>query len=68
MLSAQTYRVFLAEKLPDMLEEIPLALRRNMWFQHDGAAAHFACQVREHLTATYNDRWIGWGGPVAWPL
>ena len=38
-----------------------------MWLQHDGPAAHFARQVREHLTATYNDRWIGFGGPVAWP-
>ena len=30
------------------------------------SVAHFACQVWEHLTATYNDRWIGWGRPVAW--
>ena len=36
---------FLTEKLPEMLEEIPLVLRRNMWYQRDGAAAHFACQV-----------------------
>jgi hypothetical protein len=59
--------VFLEEKLPEMLEEILLTLRRNMWFHHDGAAAHFARQVREHLTATYKDRWIERGGPVAWP-
>jgi len=50
-----------------MLEEILLALRRNMWFHHDGTMAHFARQVREHLTATYKDRWIERGGPVAWP-
>ena len=22
---------------------------------------------KQHLTATYNDRWIGRGGPIAWP-
>jgi hypothetical protein len=59
--------VFVEEKLVEMLEEIPLAFRRNMWFQHDGAAAHFAHHVRKHLTATYSDRWIGRGWPVAWP-
>jgi hypothetical protein len=48
-----------------MLEEIPLSIRSNAWFQHDAAAAHFTRQVREHLTATYNGRWIGRGGPVA---
>jgi hypothetical protein len=40
-------------------EEIPLTLRRNVWFQHDGTADHSSRQVREHLTATYNDCWIG---------
>jgi hypothetical protein len=44
--------VFLEEMLPELLEEIPLAFRRYLWFQHDGAAAHLARQVREHLTAT----------------
>jgi len=24
-------------------------------------------QVREYLTITYNNRWIGRGGPIAWP-
>jgi len=30
------------------------------------SAAQFACQVWEHLTATYSDRWIQWGRPAAW--
>jgi hypothetical protein len=59
--------VFLEEMLTELLEEIPMSLRKKMWFQHDRAAAHFALQIREHLTATYKDRWIGRGGPVAWP-
>jgi hypothetical protein len=36
--------VFLEEKLPEMLEDIPLA-----WFQHDGAVDHFACHLPESL-------------------
>jgi len=66
-LSAQFYCVFLEGKQPEMLEEMLLALRRNMWFRHNGAVAHFADQVQEHLISTYSDCWIGWGGPVAWP-
>jgi hypothetical protein len=59
--------VFLDENLTEMLEEILLTLRRNMWFHQDRATTHFARQVREHLTATYKDRWIERDGPVAWP-
>jgi hypothetical protein len=60
--------VFLKEMLPELLEEIPLSLKRNTWFQHDWAAADISRQVREHLTTTYKDRWIGrgGGGAVAW--
>jgi hypothetical protein len=66
-LSAQIYRVLLDEMLPELLEEIPLSPRRNMWLSHDGATAHFARQVREHLAATYENRWIERDWPVAWP-
>jgi hypothetical protein len=31
--SDQTGHVFLEEKLPEMLEEILLSVKRNMWFQ-----------------------------------
>jgi 5-methylcytosine-specific restriction endonuclease McrA len=33
-------------KVLEMLEEIPLSVRRNVWLQHDGAAAHCALQIR----------------------
>lgn len=58
-LSAQIYWVFLEEMLPELLEDIPLALRRNTWFQHDGFACHWARQVPEHLTANYEMDWTG---------
>ncbi|KAJ4445736.1 hypothetical protein ANN_12421 [Periplaneta americana] len=31
------------------------------------ADMHFSIAVRNHLRATFGNRWIGRGGPVAWP-
>ncbi|KAJ4432124.1 hypothetical protein ANN_20740 [Periplaneta americana] len=39
----------------------------RMWFMYDGAPAHFLRIVREHLTLTFQDRWIGRGSPTPWP-
>lgn len=66
-LNGEAYLTFLRDTLPELLEDIPLALLRDMWFMHDGAPPHFSRAVREHLNATFNLRWIGRGGPVAWP-
>jgi hypothetical protein len=41
--------VFLEEKLPEMLEEILLARRKNMWFQHNGAVAHLHIRSKNIL-------------------
>jgi hypothetical protein len=38
-----------------------------MWYMHDGAAGHFSLAVRDVLSNTYHDIWIGRGGPTAWP-
>lgn len=61
------YLTFLQEILPELLEDVPLDIRQHMWFQHDGAPAHFSLAVREYANQTFGDRWIGRGGPVAWP-
>jgi hypothetical protein len=34
---------------------------------NDDAPAHFRLTVRDILKNTYHDRWIGRGGPTAWP-
>ena len=36
-------------------------------FQQDGAPPHWSREVRDYLTMTFGDRWIGRGGPTAWP-
>lgn len=66
-LTGEVYRNFLEETLPDFLDDVPLATRIAMWFMHDGAPPHFSLVARHFLTATYGDRWIGRGGPHAWP-
>lgn len=66
-LNGQNYLVFLQDMLPELLEDVPLHLFRDHWFQQDGCPAHFARAVRDHLDQAYPNRWIGRGGPVSWP-
>ena len=61
------YIIFIRDILPEMLENVPLQVRQRLWFQHDGAPAHFALDVREYLNNVFPNRWIGRGGPVQWP-
>lgn len=61
------YLNFLQNDLPNLLENVPLAIRAHMWFQHDGAPAHSTRVVRQFLDATFPERWIGRGGTIQWP-
>jgi hypothetical protein len=67
-LTDQRYRDFLKNVLPVLLEGVPQAVRQTLWFQNNGAPAHCGEDVRRWLNATYAERWIGRGGPFAWPL
>ncbi|KAJ4431825.1 hypothetical protein ANN_20430 [Periplaneta americana] len=42
-------------------------LVRQLWYQLDGAPAHFTLPVRQWLDHHFPGRWIGRGGPIAWP-
>jgi hypothetical protein len=66
-LTGNTHEVFLRNELPDLLEDIPLMIRRQMYFQHDEAPHHYTIRVREYLNESFPNRWLGRGGPVAWP-
>lgn len=68
-LNGEVYLNFLRETLPELLENLPLLVRRDMWYMQDGAPPHFALAVRQHLHQTYPDRWIGRGAdaPIKWP-
>lgn len=66
-LTGEIYRRFLEEDLPTLLEEVPIQLRQQMLFMHDGAPAHFSLVARQYLDVAYPNRWIGRGGAQPWP-
>jgi hypothetical protein len=65
-LTGNTYEAFLRNELPGLLEDIPLVIRSQMYFQHDGAPPHYTIRVREFLNESFPNRWLGRGGPIAW--
>lgn len=62
-----TYKSFLENDLPLLLQDVNLELRRTMIFQNDGAPCHYATRVRNYLNEVYPNRWIGRSGPISWP-
>jgi hypothetical protein len=58
-LTDNRYRVFISHDLPKLLEDVPLAVAARMWYMHDSAAAYFSRVVRNVLSNTYHERWIG---------
>lgn len=66
-LTGAIYLDFLRNDLPTYLEEVPLQVRQDMWYHHDGAPPHYAHHVRDYLDQTYPNRWIGRGGNISWP-
>lgn len=73
-LNGERYLQFLEELLPELLMEVPLAIRNQLIFQQDGAPAHYTRNVREWLNEHFRNRWIGRGTiadqpfmATAWP-
>ncbi|KAJ8936816.1 hypothetical protein NQ318_015283 [Aromia moschata] len=66
-LTGNGYLNFLQQVLPNLLEEVPLGILRQMWYLHDGTPPHFARQVRDFLNVEYPNRWICRNGPIHWP-
>jgi hypothetical protein len=60
------YLSFLQETLLILMDDLPLKVRQDMWYQLDGAPAHFTRPVLDWLNHNYQGRWIGRGGPVTW--
>ena len=66
-LTGNTYEAFPRNELPGFLEDIPLMIMNQMYFQHDGATPHYTNRVRELLHELFPNRWLGRSGPVSWP-
>lgn len=66
-LNGPRYAEFIRETLPVLLDEVPIETLNTMWFQQDGAPPHYAHAARNAVSERFEERWIGRGGPVAWP-
>lgn len=66
-LNGSSYLSLLENRVENILDDIPLATRGIMWYQHDGAPAHQSRNVVTWLHEHYNERWIGRTGPIHWP-
>jgi len=66
-LTGEVYLRFLQEKLPRLLEVVPLNKRGHMYLQHDEASLHFSREIRNFLNYHFPGWWIGRGGPHNWP-
>lgn len=53
----------------DMLEQFlwPQVKHRGLYFQQDGAPAHYSLTARTWLDKKFPGRWIGRRGPFEWP-
>jgi len=66
-LNGVVYANFLRNILWELLEEVPLQTRAQMWLQQDGCPPHFSYMARQAADEMFPNRWIGRGGPVLWP-
>ncbi|GFW73108.1 DUF5641 domain-containing protein [Trichonephila clavipes] len=55
-LNGKRYLIFLEHVLAELLQDVPIAICNRMWFQHDGAPAHFSTYVRTYQNATFGMR------------
>lgn len=61
------YEELLTNILPELLEDVPLAIRLRMWWQQDGHPAHTARSVRDILNQRFPNRVLALHGTIPWP-
>ena len=66
-LTGKIYADFLMYELPLLVENVSERTLLRMWFQQDGAPPHYANISRNVANQLFGDKWIGRGGPIAWP-
>jgi hypothetical protein len=54
-LTGQIYLTFLTNTLSELLEEVPLNIRRKICFQNDGAPPHYHRDVRTYVTRAFGE-------------
>lgn len=62
-LNSEEYLEILRTVVSDLLDELPLNLLQDCWYQMDGAPAHSSNDVDRELTSMFRDQCIGRNGP-----
>jgi hypothetical protein len=58
-LTGDVYHDFLQNVLPELLQDVDLETRIQLWFMHDNAAPHFLLAVWEFLNNVFLEQLIG---------
>lgn len=67
-MNAARFLEFLNNEFWDAINDIPLQVRLDMYFQLDGASIHNALTVRQWLDQNYPQKWIGRNSRlILWP-
>lgn len=66
-LNAAMYENMLRDQIIPAIRNLTGGNLDEIYFQQDGAPAHYGIHVRRYLDATFHDRWIGRRGTIEWP-
>lgn len=66
-LNAAMYRNFIMNQLSEVLDNLPLSVRRNLWYQLDGAPIHQTVEVKQCLSQMFRGKVIGRDWEDYWP-
>jgi hypothetical protein len=57
-LTVDNYQIFLMNKLPLLMENVPVETRHRILFQQNVVSPHFGCQVTTFLNQCYKNDWF----------
>lgn len=66
-LTSERYLNLIRNDVLDALDNQPLAVLQEIWWQQDGAPAHNGREVTQFLNHVFPNKWIGNNGFVRWP-
>lgn len=66
-LTSERYLNLIRTDVLNALEDEPLAVLQNLWWQQDGAPPHNGRIVTDYLNNIFPNKWIGNRGFVHWP-
>ena len=65
-ITSDNYLNLLRNQIIPAIQDIAEEAFQNIWFQQDGAPAHFSLWVWNFFSGIFTDRWIGRRGTIEW--